>query len=187
MTKRVVLIHGCALADGGAGTTGTLIPRLEKEGYEILNFQYGFLSIPMAKLRMSFIAKMLRLVTKPTDKIIAHSNGCSIAAAAMEQGAKFDRIAFLHPALKTIWKIPEKDSCKSITVFHALEDVLTRVAMIMRLLNPVKNIWGGMGTYGAQDPDKRFKNINDKFYHEGIFKPENLSNGWEDKIIKAIK
>lgn len=191
MTKRVILIHGFNVKDGGAKSVDMLKPRLEAEGYEVFEYDYGYLELFMVRFRMDFIAKMLTMIAKPSDRIIAHSNGCAITARAMELGARFNKIVFIHPALNNEWVIPSADSVKSLTVLYSQHDNITRSAKWLRRLSPLgwfgkKSIWGAMGTYGASSKDKRVININDNMGHSEIFKQDNLDDGWEDVIIEAV-
>lgn len=192
MTKRVILIHGFNVKDDGKATTGMLKTRLEERGYEVFDYQYGYLELLMVRFRMNFIAKMLKIISNPGDMIIAHSNGCAITATAMEQGASFGNVVFIHPALDAKWEIPFSYSANKITVLYSEHDNTTRMAKWMRRLSPLswfgkRHIWGAMGTYGAKSWDKRFENINDNFRHSEIFNDDNLDDGWMDIIVHALE
>lgn len=189
MYKRVFLLHGFNVKDGGAATVDRLRPMLEQAGYKVEEFDYGFLDLMMVRFRTNFIAKMLKQFSDKDDRVIAHSHGCAITAKAMEQGAMFDKCVFIHPALYSKWQIPEKDSARKITVYFSGKDIATWAARLLRKYSPLKRLfkehfWGAMGSTGPVSTDKRWNSINDGHSHSGIFK--DLTT-WEQSILDALK
>lgn len=189
MKNRIFLIHGFNVTDEGKGSIGKLRPLLEKAGYIVEDFSYGFLGLLMVRLRTNFIAKMLNMITDDDDCIIAHSHGCAITAKSMEQGAKFDKVVFIHPALNAKWKIPSKDSVNHITVYYSEKDVATWAAKLLRLFSPSKlffktHFWGAMGSTGPVTSDIRWTSINDGHSHSGIFKD---LKRWGDSILRSLE
>jgi len=187
--KRVILLHGFNVKDGGTDTIDTLQPMLKEEGYEIEEFDYGFLGLIMVRFRTKFIASMLKKMAKPDDYVIAHSHGCAITAKAMEQGAQFNKVTFIHPALNNKWEIPELDSVKRITVYYCEKDIATWAAKLLRWFSPLrllkkKHFWGAMGSTGPRSQDRRWVGINDGHSHSGIFK--DLDN-WSDSILESLE
>jgi len=188
MNKRVILIHGFNVKDGGAKTIDTLRPMLEQEGYLVEDFDYGFLGLIMVRFRTDFISKMLKLYSNPGDIIIGHSHGCAITAKAIEKGAEFEKAVFIHPALNNEWEIPEISNIKKITVFYSKKDVATWSAKVLRWISPMrfigkKHFWGAMGSTGSKSKDARWVNVDDGHSHSGIFK--DLEN-WNEFILEAI-
>lgn len=189
MKKRVILIHGFNVKDEGTESIDRLIPILELNNYEVIQFDYGYLELIMVRFRTNFISKMLKQIVQPGDHIIGHSHGCAIIANAMAQGAKFNNVIFIHPALDSNWEIPFYDSAKKITVFYSPKDIATWFAQLLRLLSPLrlfglKHFWGNMGSVGPKSLSTKFVKINDKLGHSGIFK--NVDK-WGTKIIDSLK
>lgn len=189
MDKRVILIHGFNVRDEGENSIDRLKPMLREAGYRVEDFDYGFLGLMMVRFRTKFIAKMLHQFSNPEDIIIGHSHGCAITAKAMENGAKFDKVVFIHPALDKNWKIPTIFSARRITVFYSEKDIATWSAMLLRWISPLrlfkkKHFWGAMGSVGPKSKDKRWVAINDHHSHSGIFKD---LDKWKDTILNAIK
>lgn len=189
-SKRVILVHGFNVSDGGKGSIDKLIPGLEARGYEVVQFDYGYLDLFLVRLRTDFISKALYDIVKPNDSIICHSHGCALAAKAMEKGAKFNKVVFIHPALENDWKIPNEFSLNKLTVLYSQKDLATFAAGLLHKFSPLnwlfgKHFWGNMGTIGPTTYDTRICSINDNRHHSQIF--DDLDSPVGKAIFDAIE
>lgn len=96
---RIVLVHGIH-APEGTSHIGLLKPHLEALGFEVVLFEYGFLSALRARWANPGIAKRLAQFARPDDVVVCHSNGAAVTWLACEKyGLKLEGVALINPAL----------------------------------------------------------------------------------------
>ena len=139
------LVHGFNVKDGGKRTTDTLIPFLEGVGRAVIQHDYGFLEFIGVLRRNKEIAFKLSKLVTPGDIGVGHSNGCPILVKAARQGASFDMLILINPALDKNIVFPA--NIKEIHVIHSKHDKAVVTAKWSRkLVFWRKNfLWGGNG------------------------------------------
>lgn len=182
------LVHGFNVRDGGKQTTDRLIPFIEKAGINVTQHDYGFLEFVGVLRKNKEIAAQLSKVVLPSDIGIGHSNGCPILVKAARQGANFDKLILINPALNKSIQFPR--SINEIHVFHTEHDRAVVAAKWSRKLVFWRSnfLWGEMGNKGYQGQDKRVVNhdiSNIAKGHSEIFSRKNL-NAFESILLKII-
>lgn len=180
-------VHGFNVDDGGADTVCRLKPVLRKydQGH-ILNHQYRRLGLIGVLLNNTRIARglMHRALSMESKgnrvNAIGHSNGCAIIVEAARQGANFDSVILINPALNINIKFPL--SIKHILVVYTKHDGPTRLARFLDAMplvgKLIPDIWGAMGAVGYKGTDTRVNNLNLSYSVEGhsdIFESHNLA------------
>jgi len=103
--KRIVLLHGFNVWDGGKKTTGRLVEGL-REVCPVVEFPTGLRLLLGQRLGSSRRARELAAFIEPGDFLIGHSDGCNVIDEALwvladsiygERGNVF--AAYLNPAL----------------------------------------------------------------------------------------
>lgn len=138
---RVVLIHGIYAREGSSHIR-QLQPFFEAAGFEVVVFEYGFVSALQTYFRNPGIARRLAALVRPDDHLVCHSNGAAIAWLAMRNhGMRCRHVSLIAPAL---------DSDKWLMdavwtdVYHNRCD---HVVWLARLL--WWHSWGSMGRDGC--------------------------------------
>ena len=174
LIKRVILVHGFNVSDGGKGSTDKLRPGLEAQGLEVCEFDTHWrrgLIRDLISVRLDNDKRARRLARSilPGDLLIGHSNGCDLidranwylacmaappAVACMYLNAALDRDAPLAPQVLSTW------------VFHTQSD---RVVGLARRL--IGSRWGSMGRDGyhpqkGDEFDTRYTNLT--YEHHGL-------------------
>ena len=165
MTKRIILVHGFNVSDGGLSTIDRLIPALlDKGAWVIKQFDYGWRGLLGVRIMSTSDAKGLMKLYKPGDIVIGHSNGCALIALAIEKGMPVTHCIFIHPALNKGWCPPMDHPVKQIHVYYSSQD---RATWWARLLPFHK--WGAMGTVGPTADDPRLIGHPENQSHSGGF------------------
>jgi hypothetical protein len=152
--KSCYLVHGFNVNDDGKDTIDRLAPFIDANGWQVRQFDYGWTGLLMTLLGNSGRARTLAHLSIAGDIAIGHSNGCAIIHRATHQGAGFDTVVYINPALDV--DVAPGPKVKRCVVFHSPDD---RAVFVAKLIPGV--LWGAMGRYGYQgEPDDRIMNIN---------------------------
>jgi pimeloyl-ACP methyl ester carboxylesterase len=166
--KTTILVHGFNVSDSGSGTVEKLRPALGLlDNMHVTSHYYGWLGFIGVYLCNRRIASTLANRVENFNKrgkvcAIGHSNGCAILLEAARQGAVFDHVVFINPALRTNSEIPA--SISHLLIIHTKNDQAVRLAQFvesipfLELLIP--NFWGAMGAYGYKGLDRRVINLD---------------------------
>lgn len=153
--SEVVLVHGFA-DNNGKHTTDLLRPFFEAEGYNVREFDYGFIELISVKLHNAERGQKLAATVQSGTIGVGHSNGCAVLREASLVGAPFEQLVFINPALTSDADIGSQ--VRKIHVWHSKADLAVRFAQVgLRWLIPS---WGDMGAVGYKGNDRRFINYN---------------------------
>lgn len=168
------LVHGFNVSVGGRATTDKLLPYLKREGYSVVQHDYGWKFLLGTLLCNPSIAQAIVHQATPGDIGIGHSNGCAILSRAAEQGAQFSKLVFLNPALDEEWVAPPH--IEEVRVFYSNADSAVWWA------DQVPGVrWGGMGRYGFAGTDPRYLQYDMTPYrHSEVF---NHLPTWATRIV----
>lgn len=142
---RVVLVHGIYAAEGSSHIR-TLKPFFEAAGFDVLVFEYGFVSAFQSYFKNPGIARRLAALVRRDDHLVCHSNGAAIAWLAMKKhGMTCLKLSLVAPAL----------DADKITAAATWTDVYhnhcDHVVAIARLF--IRHAWGAMGRDGCTNAD----------------------------------
>ena len=132
--SNVVLCHGFNVSDGGKDTTDSLRELTEACGYTVLEADYGLFGLFAVRFFSDNIASVLQ---------------------AAEQGASFDKLIFINPALDNDFIVPEQ--VKEVVVIHNKDDDVVQLSKFIPF-----HKWGNAGKVGYKGEDKRVKNVEIK-------------------------
>ena len=174
--KRVILVHGFNVRDGGAGSILKLTPYLEAAGYRVKRFRLGFLDLIGVRMLNGRFSDLLTDMSEPGDIVIGHSNGCLISMLAAEQGAEFAQMIFINPALDGDTPLPKQ--IKRLDVWFSPSDGPTWWAKFL-----YKHRWGDMARTGYVGvKDSRVVNHNKQnqtelssSHHSDVFEDKKLA------------
>ncbi|MDP3939796.1 MAG: hypothetical protein Q8R92_16890 [Deltaproteobacteria bacterium] len=153
----VHLVHGFNVHDGGAGTTDTLIPYLNEEGFSTLEHDYGTIGLFGAWFGNPVIARGIADHVEPGDIGCGHSNGCTVLVrAAVYEAAMFAGLILINPALDHDINFPPQ--LKWIHVYWNKGDRAVRWAQIIP--DFLNKLWGDMGARGHTGDDPRVRNYD---------------------------
>jgi len=182
---KTYLVHGFNVKDDGEDTIARLMPYLQCNiNHMCFKFLYGWLGLVGVLIKNKNIAKNLAAQVSADGSIhitaVGHSNGCAIIIESARQGAIYDTVVLINPALKTKTVFPP--SIKEIWVIHTKYDKATKAARFFNRIPFigwfVPNAWGAMGTQGyCGEDDVRVINIDgskDLKSHSDIFEYNNL-------------
>jgi len=148
---RVWLLHGFNVSDGGAGTVDRLADWLNAYGYDVQQFDYGWIGLAGALMGNEQRARDLAREATPEDIAIGHSNGCAIIHRASHlPDSDFARVVYLNPALDV--DAAPGPGVRRCDVFHARDDVATLAARFIP-----GALWGSMGRDGYIGGDPRMR------------------------------
>jgi pimeloyl-ACP methyl ester carboxylesterase len=157
MFRRTVhLVHGYNVTDGGKGTTGTLKPHFNAEGFETLEHSYGWIGLIEAYLRNESIAADIAETVHTGDIGVGHSNGCALLLHAATKGAPLDGLVLINPALDRDTVFPSQ--LRWIHVYYNAGDMAVRLAQLIP--NWLNKRWGDMGAKGYVGKDRRVKQFD---------------------------
>lgn len=142
---RVVLVHGIHTREGTTNMR-RLVPYFEAAGFEVVVFEYGYLSVIRARFANPGIARRLADVVRPDDHLVCHSNGAAVAWLAMHKhGMSCLKISLIAPAL-------DDDKVTSgATWSDVYYNVCDHVVWFSRLF--WRHAWGSMGRDGCTNAD----------------------------------
>lgn len=180
-----VLVHGYNVEDGGKKTVQTMARHFKSISQGVVfNWDYGHFNLMNVLFKNKKVAKRIkeyvnRIATGKSHYGVGHSNGCAILVESARQGARFDKLLLINPALKADTVFP--DNIGKILVVHTNNDTPTNVASILDrvplLCLLIPNAWGAMGKIGYTGTDKRVTNFNmtsELKGHSDFFKNEEL-------------
>ena len=159
------LAHGFRARDGGSSTVMKVATHIAPYS-SISNYAYGYFNLFDVLFKNKKAAKRFAEIVISDHHghkyAIGHSNGCAIIVEAMRQGAKFDTILLINPALNINTVFPEGDY--KIVVIHTKHDKATKAARFFDSIPFVElfvpDEWGAMGTRGYQGTDQRVLNMD---------------------------
>jgi len=169
-TKRstTFLLHGFNVRDKGEDTIEIMRPQLrEITKGSLISYRYGWLGLFGVMLKNKKIAKAIAGIQSAEMKennifAVAHSNGAAIIVEAARQGAKFDKVLLINPALKVKTVFPE--SIGEVIVVYTKHDKPTQTARVLDkiplLCLFIPNAWGAMGKVGYKGKDPKVTNID---------------------------
>jgi hypothetical protein len=151
---RAILVHGFNVHDGGKRTVGTLRPYLERAGYDVRIFSYGWMGLVSVRLFNARFAQMMADLSNSDDLMIGHSNGCCLIHLAAQRRAPFRRVVYINPALDRA--APLAPQVGALDVWHSPSDKPVSWARFLP-----DHPWGDMGAWGYQGRhDPRIRNFN---------------------------
>ena len=171
-----VLVHGF-----NTSNPENTVGKLDKYLTPATIFDYGWFGLLSVIFRNKKEAERLKGILNPNDVVWAHSNGAAISVEAAKQGAIFDTLVCINPALKVDTVFPK--TIRRIIVIHTEHDKPTRAAAFfdkvpfVQLIVP--NAWGKMGAKGAKLLDERVYNMdwsNQLKGHSDFFDDDNLKS-----------
>lgn len=143
--SRVVLIHGI-YAREGTSHIRQLQPYFEAAGFDVVVFEYGFVSALQTYFRNPGVARRLAELVRADDHLVCHSNGAAIAWLAMQKhGMRCVKASLIAPALdddKVMQGASWTDVC---------HNVCDHVVWFSRLF--WRHAWGSMGRDGCTNVD----------------------------------
>lgn len=175
--KGVVLLKG--IWTTGKRNVHRFAAHLDRQGFEIIPFDYPYLFFEETWLKPERDRARGRALAEKIGNrrphLIAHSNGCRIAALAMEQGAKFDKVIFIAPAWSSKKAYPE-DAFNEMYVVHSKLDITLAIGGLIP-----KHEFGYMGVRGYRGPqDSRIANIDaSPCLHMHYFNPKTHFPTWQ--------
>lgn len=152
------VLHGFNVDDEGAGTTDVLIPYIinREKFHSVVDIDYGeFGLLDVIKYNRTVAQRLhyetSQLTCNSKRYAIGHSNAGAIILEAARQGAEFDAVLLINPALPRDTIFP---ACMGrVIIIHTEHDVPTAVArycgFIPFLGVFVPSAWGDMGRVGA--------------------------------------
>lgn len=153
MRPRAFLLHGFNVTDGGAATTDQFAPLLRDVGYEPVQLDYGWTGLVGVRLCNGKLARWLARLSRPGDVVLAHSNGCAVAAKAVDYGAELSGLVFLNPALDRDWA--PGPAVQWWHVYYNARDPWTAAARWLPW-----HPWGAMGHDGPSSEDTRLMAVD---------------------------
>jgi hypothetical protein len=157
--NNVLLVHGSHIRDCGETTIDKLKPHLSM--FDILEADYGMLSVFGSLIFNDNVAELIRGMTPNNTIGIGHSNGCNILVEACNKGARIKTLILINPALSSTTIFPKQ--IKNIYVFHNKYDYRGSTAKLF------SKSWGDMCRIGYYGDDKRVTNYETfaLFYAKG--------------------
>ncbi len=189
MKKTAILIHGIHTKDEGEKTVNTLKPYFEEKGFNVIEFDYDWVSVLRVRLCNKNLARALASITKNAEgKVVAvgHSNGCAIIHEAGCLGAKFNEVVYINPALNKDTKLPLQ--INRAHVWHSPSDKIVKLSKWL-----INHSWGEMGSTGYVGKSERYLNYDKENdwqacssnTHSDVFHPGKIEF-FGPKIVKNV-
>ena len=170
-------VNGFNIFDGGASTTGRLLPYLQGAGIDAQPFNYPWTFLFSLSWRTEeAVTRLIKMADGQEIGVYAHSHGNVISVKAAQRGCKIVHLVAIQPALRRETDFPAVMRRVDV-IYNPGDDVVNWAkrwrelanAMPWRKKNP--HMWGSMGRNGPQSPDARVKQhkISNEFGHSGIF------------------
>jgi hypothetical protein len=180
---RFYLIHGFNERGEGKDTVGRLREGLEKLGHSVKMIRYGWVHRVRVRLCNKCLAKSIASTVRAGSHVIAFSNGAALTYYSIKEGAPFDRVFLINPALNSRLAIPR---VRQVDVFYSPSDPWTKLARFIPY-----SVWGRQGAVGykGKDEEGRYTQVNldelvgEKTKHGGVFRTEKGRR----RIIQAIQ
>ena len=131
---------------------------IQDSGHPIVRANYGDTSLLTVPFRTLWAASDLAASARQGDVAVGHSNGCTAIQRSLDQGAGFEHLIFINPALPVDAEF--MPWVKRVDVFHAPNELATLVGGWWAALNPLAGNWGKMGRVGYQGSDSRVTNYS---------------------------
>lgn len=187
-SPRVILLHGFNVFDGGKRTVGKLRPYFEAAGFRVKQPPYGWVGLLGLRYANAKVTPVIAEMIEPDDIVVGHSNGCAIAAAALDLGAPFSQMVLINPALDRDHPFSITKELRAIHVWHSPSDSPVKWAKLLP-----GHAWGDMGAVGYEgrrDPRVRCYNKETGFHisssaHSDVFLPGKLEF-FAPKIVEAV-
>lgn len=177
----VVLCHGFNVSDGGKDTTDSLRELTEACGYTVLEADYGLFGLFAVRFFSDNIASVIAGMTPEGSVGVGHSNGCNILLQAAEQGASFDKLIFINPALDNDFVVPKQ--VKEVVVIHNRDDDVVQLSKFIPF-----HKWGNAGKVGYKGEDMRVENVEIKTEgddaHSAAFKTEGFPELFTKLLVR---
>lgn len=148
------LIHGFNDRKSGADNVDKLGPFLERAGFEVAQFDYGWRGLFGVRFFNQGLAEDLARRVRSNDIAVAYSNGADIALKACMLSAPFKHLTLINPALDRD-SSPPYGSVRTVNVWHSPSELPTRLARWLPF-----HPWGDMGAKGYKGADARVRNYN---------------------------
>lgn len=181
--RRVVLVHGFNVTDGGRDTIDRLAPLLARSGYIVdtdgADYGYfGLLAIRFfgGKRKRAVLDRLMRAFVR-ADVIITHSNGANFATQALNRFGpgymESKLVIHISPALNKKTRVPQ--AVKRMLVMHTPHDLPVWLSSLL-LFHP----WGKMGKVGYKGKDDRVENreFPQVKGHSDWFQPSGIRQTW---------
>lgn len=189
---KIILAHGIFSKGSGKNSVDKLKPLLVNSGYDVEEFNYGYIGLAMALVSNRWIAqrlaKVINKAVREYDTVVyvAHSNGCAvghIASRDIEMNLKNLQYVYIAPALER-HQYPNDTVVDKVTVLHSNYDKVLRAAGVwgrtlrrFRLILPTLP-YGELGRKGyPADVPMPYNNISfsrQRFDHGDYFQDKNL-------------
>ena len=163
-----LLVHGFNVKDGGIATVQTMEKHFKAlSNQAVFNWNYGHFNLMNVIFQNKKVAKKIKdyvgkIEAGKSIYAVGHSNGCAILVNSARQGARYDKLLLINPALKVDTVFPK--NIGQIIVVHTNNDKPTNVAGILDkipfLCLAIPNAWGAMCKVGYQGKDKRVTNLD---------------------------
>lgn len=142
---RVVIVHGIHTREGTTNMR-RLVPYFKAAGFDVLLFEYGYLSVIRARFANPGIAERLADVVRPDDHLVCHSNGATVAWLAMHKlGMRCRHVSLIAPALD------DNKLMEHATWTDVYYNRCDHVVWFSRLW--WRHAWGSMGRDGCTHAD----------------------------------
>jgi hypothetical protein len=175
----VVLCHGFNVRDGGKDTTDSLRELTEACGYTVLEADYGLTGLFAVRFFSDNIASVIAGMT-PEDSIgVGHSNGCNVLLQAAEQGASFDKLIFINPALDNDFNVPSQ--VKSVAVICNSDDGVVQMSKFIPF-----HRWGNAGRVGYKGEDERVETYKFKTESDNAHSAAFNTEGFDELFIEIL-
>ena len=181
--KKIILVHGFSVRDGGKKTIDQLSPFIRDAGHvvDLDEGDYGYFNLWMIRLFKSYLKSRviyrLAKAFETADVIITHSNGANFTTQALDLllPEMNNKIIVIHisPAINSKTPIPQ--AVKAQMVQHTPHDFWVKLASYLPF-----HPWGRMGASGYKGTDNRNTNrINrDVKGHSDWFKVQHVGTTW---------
>ena len=97
--RKIYLIHGFNVDDGGKATIQKLEPLFKMNGFFVHTIDYNWMGLIGVRFCNKKIAHAIASMADDDSIIIGHSNGCALIHYAAQYGAPFKKVVYINPAL----------------------------------------------------------------------------------------
>jgi len=176
----VVLCHGFNVSDGGKDTTDSLRELTEACGYTVLEADYGKFGLFAVRYFSDNVASVIAGMAPSGSVGVGHSNGCNILLQAAEQGASFDKLILINPALDNDFVVPKQ--VKHVAVICNSEDDVVQLSKFIPF-----HRWGNAGKVGYKGDDDRVKSYEFKTGGDNAHSDAFTTEGFGQLFVGLLK
>lgn len=184
--RLVILVHGLGTRHTDRSILDELTPLLVSQGFVVMHFRYGFMSVLGAVLKNKKIARDLHSIIQSVVDyyeqilVVGHSNGCALmdmASHNLQNNNKKIGYIYISPAA-SVHKAPD-NAVSWLDVWYNPRDYVIRLIRLAMKLSLVirRSQWGLMGIVGYRGSDQRVTNFELNIPH--------LS--WRDQHVAFFK